>query len=76
MIQFFSILYLCAMQCSVRCILSKIRTDIAKCSKLKLLCPFFVFFEIILESFYINLNLVILPLKSQVILDIMFEEKR
>lgn len=39
-------------------------------------CPFFVFFEIILESFYINLNLVILPLKSQVILDIMFEEKR
>lgn len=22
-------------------------------------CPFFVFFEIILESFYINLNLVI-----------------
>lgn len=59
MIQFFSILYLCAMQCSVRCILSKIRTDIAKCLKLKLLCPFFVFFEIILESFYINLNLVI-----------------
>lgn len=40
------------------------------------ICPFFVFFEIILESFYINLNLVILPLKSQVILDIMFEEKR
>lgn len=76
MIQFFSILYLCAMKCSVRCILSKIRTDIAKCLKLKLLCPFFVFFEIILESFYINLNLVILPLKSQVILDIMFEEKR
>lgn len=38
--------------------------------------PFFRIFWNNIRIFYINLNLVILPLKSQVILDIMFEEKR